>query len=65
MTVESSTLSSLAISRVVVRISASMILSVGHCELPVAVTALLGFKALVSFAKLLDPPLPYMFISSS
>ena len=65
MTVERSTLRSLAISLVVVRISASMILSIGHCELPMAVTALLVFRALVSFAKLLEPQLHYAFGSSS
>ena len=64
MTIEWLMLNSLAISCVVVRGSASVMLSVGHCQLPIT-TALLIFKALVSFAKLLEPPLHCMFISSS
>ena len=65
MTVEWSTLSSSATSHLVIRGSASVILSVGHCQLLMATTMFLIFKGLVSFAKLLDPPLLCMFVSSS
>ena len=62
-TIEWATLSSL--TRVVERGSFLMILSVGGCQLPVPATALLIFKVLVFFAKLPEPPLHCMFISSS
>ena len=39
-------------------------LSVGHCQLPMAGYYALNFKALVSFAKLLEPTLYCTFISS-
>ena len=39
-------------------------LSVGHCQLPLAGYYALNFKALVSFAKLLEPTLYCTFISS-
>ena len=53
--VEWSSLRSLATSRVVVRGSALMILSVGHCQFTMLTTTRLIFKALLSFAKLLEP----------
>ena len=57
-------MSSSAVSPVV-RGSALIILSVGHCQLPMAATVFLIFKALISFAKLLEPLLHYVFISRS
>ena len=42
-----------------------MILSTGHVIFQWLATALLIFKALVSFAKPLEPPLHCMFVSSS
>ena len=65
MTVEWLMLSSSATAHVVVRGSALMIFSVGPCQLPMASHYALIFKALVSFAKLLESPLKCMFISSS
>ena len=56
-------LSFLATSSVVVRGSVSMIVSVDHCQLWWLATALLIFKALVSFAKLLEPSLQSSFLS--
>ena len=66
MTIEWSTLSSWATSCVAIRGSASVISN----QLIVvsfwcSATTLLIFKALISFAKLLEPPLHCMFISSS
>ena len=66
MTVEWLTLSSSASSRVVVRGSASddgSQLVVVNFRRPV--TALLTFRALLSFAKLLEPPLRCACVSSS
>ena len=65
MAVEWLMLSSWATVHVVVRGSALMILSIGSCQLPIASHYALIFKALVSFAKLLESPLQCMFISSS
>ena len=62
MTVEWSTLSSLATSCGVLRGPALMIFSIGYCQLPMASHYV---KALVSFAKLLEPPLHCMFFGSS
>ena len=45
--------------------SCKMILSIGHFNFRWPVTALLIFKALVSFAKPLEPPRHYILISSS
>ena len=61
-TVEWSTSSSSATSHVVVRGSCSQLVIVNFWWLAIT---LLIFKALVSFAKLLEPQLHYMFISSS
>ena len=64
MTIEWLTLRSLAISCVVVRRSALMMLSIGQCQLLMAghYAHLQGFRLL---AKLLEPPLYHMFTSSS
>ena len=65
MTAEWSTLSSWVTSHVVVRGSVWWWLSISHGQLPMAVhSVLLIFKALISFAKLFESPLHYMFISS-
>ena len=64
-TEERLTLSSSATSRVVVRGLAAMILSISHCQLPMAGHCTPHLKALISLAKLLDPPLQCTFISSS
>ena len=65
MTVEWLMLSSSATAHVVVRGSALMIFSIGPCQLPMASHYALIFKALVSFAKLLQSQLKCMFINSS
>ena len=64
MTIEWLTLRSLAISCVVVRRSALMMLSIGQCQLLMAghYAHLQGFRLL---ATLLEPPLYHMFTSSS
>ena len=67
-TIEWPTMCSLATSCIVVRGPASVMLSVGHCQLPNywwPATAFLIFKGLVFFAELLEPPLHYPFIISS
>ena len=64
MMVKRSILSHLATSHVI-RGSASMMLSVGRCQLLMTGHYSPYLKALVSFAKLLEPPLHCMFISSS
>ena len=61
MTTEWSTLSSSAASSITIRGSGSVMLSVGHCRFRCPATALLIFKSLVSFVKLLQ----YTFVSSS
>ena len=63
--IEWSTLSSWPTSCLVVRRLALMILSVGHYQLQMPSTVLLIFKALVSFAKLLELTLHCKFIISS
>ena len=62
MTVEWSTLSSLATFCGVLRGPALMMSLIGYCQLPMASHYV---KALVSFAKLLEPPLHCMFFGSS
>ena len=64
-TIEWSMMSASATSHVVVRGSTSLIPSVGRCHFQCPTTILLVFKALVSFAKLLDSPLHCTFINSS
>ena len=65
MTIEWLTVSSLATSCVVVGGSVSMMLSVGRCQLLWLDTTLLIFKALICFAKLLEPPLHCTVMRSS
>ena len=65
MIVEWPTLGSSATFCVVVRGSALMMLSIGGFQLPVAGHCVLIFKALISFAKLLEPSLYCTFITSS
>ena len=62
MTIEWSVLSSLVASRVAVRGSSKLI---GRYQLPMAHHHVPHFKALVSFVKLLEPPLRCMCVSSS
>ena len=50
--------------RLSLSLSTLMMLSVGHHQLPMAGHYALSFKALVSFAKLLEPPLYCTFIHS-
>ena len=64
-TIEWSTSSSWATSPVVLRVSASVILSISCCQFPMAGHFTPHFKTLICFVKLLEPPLYYMFISSS
>ena len=52
-------------SHVVVRGSVMMILSTGLCQLPMTGPYAPIFKALISFAKLLESPLLCTFVSSS
>ena len=63
--VKRSMLSSLPASHVVLRGSALMIISLGHCHFQWSATVLLILKALIPFAKVLEPPLHCMFVSSS
>ena len=66
MTIEWLTLSSLAMSLVVIRVSALMMFSVGCCQLPLVIDYAPHLQASqVSFAKLLEPPLHCTFISNS
>ena len=63
--IEWSTLSSWPTSCLVVRRLALMILSVGHCQLPIAWPACFSSSRLSSLAKLHKPPLHHTFVSSS
>ena len=63
-TIQWSTSSSWATS-VVLRVSASVILSISCCQLPMAGHLTPHFKTLISIVKLLEPPLYCMFINSS
>ena len=64
-TVEWSVLNSLATSGVVVGGSASMILSLGHCQFLMASHCAPHLQGFLSFAKLLQLPLPCTFVNSS
>ena len=64
-TVQWSVLNSLATSAVVVRGSAVMILSLGHCQFLMAGQCARHLQGFLSFAKLVQLPLPCMFVSSS
>ena len=64
-TVQWSVLNSLATSAVVVRGSAVMILSLGHCQFLMAGQCARHLQGFLSFAKLVQLPLPCMFVNSS